>query len=83
MLEPERAPLDPARQRLERGYDFAVHKILAAMTETVPLTTLPRPASIKLLRLFRPDTPAEDPALGAIADEPGDLPLALHFLPVA
>lgn len=47
--------------------------------KTVPLTTLPRPASIELLRLFRPDVPAEDPILDAIADELGDLPLALHL----
>lgn len=47
--------------------------------QTVPLTTLPRPASIELLRLFRPDVPAEDPVLNTIADELGDLPLALHL----
>ncbi|HKV07685.1 MAG TPA: tetratricopeptide repeat protein [Thermoanaerobaculia bacterium] len=47
--------------------------------KTVPLTTLPRPASIELLRLFRPDVPETEPALNDIADELGDLPLALHL----
>ena len=51
----------------------------ALSVKTVPLTTLPRPASVELLRLFRPDVPAEDKALDAIADELGDLPLALHL----
>jgi tetratricopeptide (TPR) repeat protein len=45
----------------------------------IPLTTLPRPASIELLRLFRPDVPETEPALDAIARELGDLPLALHL----
>lgn len=47
--------------------------------KTVPITTLPRPASIELLRGFRPDVPKDDPALDAIANELGDLPLALHL----
>jgi tetratricopeptide (TPR) repeat protein len=46
---------------------------------TVPLTTLPRPASRELLRRFRPDLPAAEPALSGIAAELGDLPLALHL----
>lgn len=46
--------------------------------KTVPITTLPRPASIELLRRFRPDV-LEDPNLDAIAGELGDLPLALHL----
>jgi tetratricopeptide (TPR) repeat protein len=47
--------------------------------QSVPITTLPRPASLELLRKFRPDVPQEDPALSAIAAELGDLPLALHL----
>jgi tetratricopeptide (TPR) repeat protein len=47
--------------------------------KTVPLTTLPRPASIELLRRFRPDLPEPEPALDGIAGELGDLPLALHL----
>jgi tetratricopeptide (TPR) repeat protein len=47
--------------------------------KTVPITTLPRPASIELLRRFRPDVAEEDPVLDAIAGELGDLPLALHL----
>ena len=47
--------------------------------QSVPISTLPRPASIELLRKFRPDVPQEDPALLAIAAELGDLPLALHL----
>jgi hypothetical protein len=45
----------------------------------VPLTTLPRAVSIELLCKFRPDMPAEEPALSGIAAELGDLPLALHL----
>ena len=45
----------------------------------VPITTLPRPASVELLRRFRPDVPTDDPVLGSIAEELGDLPLALHL----
>jgi len=47
--------------------------------QTVALTTLPRAASIELLRRFRSDVPAEEPALSGIAAELGDLPLALHL----
>jgi tetratricopeptide (TPR) repeat protein len=47
--------------------------------KTVPITTLPRPASIELLRRFRPDVPETEPALDGIANELGDLPLALHL----
>jgi tetratricopeptide (TPR) repeat protein len=46
---------------------------------TLPLATLPRPQSIALLRKFRPDLSEADPDLAAIADELGDLPLALHL----
>jgi len=52
---------------------------LALGVKTVPLTTLPRPASIELLRLFRPDLPETEPALEGIASDLGDLPLALHL----
>lgn len=45
----------------------------------VPLTTLPRSASLELLRHFRPDLPAQEPALNEIAADLGDLPLALHL----
>lgn len=47
--------------------------------KTVPITTLPRPASIELLRRFRSDVPGDDPVLDSIAGELGDLPLALHL----
>jgi tetratricopeptide (TPR) repeat protein len=47
--------------------------------KTVPINTLPRPASIELLRRFRPDVRGDDPIHDAIADELGDLPLALHL----
>jgi len=47
--------------------------------QPMKITTLPRPASIELLRKFRPDVPVEEPALAAIAAELGDLPLALHL----
>lgn len=47
--------------------------------KTVPITTLPRPASIELLRRFRPDVTEGEPVLDAIAGELGDLPLALHL----
>ena len=46
---------------------------------TVQLTTLARPASVELLRRFRPDLPESEPALDDIAAELGDLPLALHL----
>ncbi len=45
----------------------------------LPLATLPRPESIALLGKFRPDLPTDDPTLDAIAEELGDLPLALHM----
>jgi tetratricopeptide (TPR) repeat protein len=47
--------------------------------KTISLNTLPRSASIELLRRFRSDVPESDPALDGIADELGDLPLALHL----
>jgi tetratricopeptide (TPR) repeat protein len=43
------------------------------------LETLARPASIQLLRRFRPDLSESDPSLEAISQELGDLPLALHL----
>jgi transcriptional regulator with XRE-family HTH domain/tetratricopeptide (TPR) repeat protein len=45
----------------------------------LPLDVLPRADSVELLRRYRPDLPAGDPGLDAIADELGDLPLALHL----
>ncbi len=45
----------------------------------LPLDVFARPASIALLRKHRPDLPASDPTLDAIAAELGDLPLALHL----
>jgi hypothetical protein len=45
----------------------------------LPLGVLNRQESIKLLREHRPDLPAEDPDLDAIAEELGDLPLALQL----
>ena len=47
--------------------------------KALPLDTLDRPVSVELLRRFRPDVPAEDEALGGIAEALGDLPLALHL----
>ena len=47
--------------------------------EAIQISTLPRPASIELLRKFRPDVPEADPALAGLAAELGDLPLALHL----
>ena len=44
-----------------------------------PLDTLARGESIALLRQFRPDLPADDSTLDALALELGDLPLALHL----
>ncbi len=43
------------------------------------LDVLPRDQSVALLRQFRPDLPADDTDLAAIAAELGDLPLALHL----
>jgi tetratricopeptide (TPR) repeat protein/transcriptional regulator with XRE-family HTH domain len=45
----------------------------------LPLDLLPRSDSIELLRRYRPDLAPEDPGLDAIAEELGDLPLALHL----
>jgi hypothetical protein len=47
--------------------------------QSVQISTFPRPASLELLRKFRPDIAQEDPALSAIAAELGDLPLALYL----
>jgi len=47
--------------------------------QTLSITTLPRSASIELLRRFRADVPADEPELNWIAAELGDLPLALHL----
>jgi tetratricopeptide (TPR) repeat protein len=45
----------------------------------LPLQSLLRVQSIVLLRSFREDLAQDDPDLNAIADELGDLPLALHM----
>ena len=47
--------------------------------EALRLDILPRVESVGLLRKFRPELSAGDPALAAIAAELGDLPLALHL----
>jgi tetratricopeptide (TPR) repeat protein len=47
--------------------------------KAVPLPVLPRSASVELLRRFRPDIPDGDPILDSLAEELGDLPLALHL----
>jgi len=49
--------------------------------QALPLDVLPRPQSVALLRRFRPDLagPLEAKALDALAEELGDLPLALHL----
>jgi hypothetical protein len=44
----------------------------------LPLGVLPRSKSIELLRKFQPDLAEVDPDLTAIAEELGDLPLALY-----
>jgi tetratricopeptide (TPR) repeat protein len=46
---------------------------------SLALPVLPRAESVALLRRFRADLAADDPVLDAIADELGDLPLALHM----
>jgi tetratricopeptide (TPR) repeat protein len=46
---------------------------------TLALGVLSRPESIALLRKHRPDLAEDDPALHTIAEELGDLPLALHL----
>lgn len=43
------------------------------------IETLPREESVKLLHYFRDDLSYDDPTLYAIAEELGDLPLALHL----
>lgn len=47
--------------------------------QAVPLGILPRSSSIELLRRFRSDVPSDNSALNGIAEELGDLPLALHL----
>ncbi len=47
--------------------------------QALPLDVLARPQSIALLRGFRPELPAADAGLDALAAELGDLPLALHL----
>jgi tetratricopeptide (TPR) repeat protein len=47
--------------------------------QSLSITTLPRVASIELLRRFRAEIPVDEPALNGIAAELGDLPLALHL----
>jgi tetratricopeptide (TPR) repeat protein len=46
---------------------------------SIPLDVFDRSESIQLLREHRPDLLAEDPALNDIADELGDLPLAIDL----
>jgi len=46
---------------------------------SVPLGVLHREESVALLRKHRADLAADDPDLNAIAEELGDLPLALHL----
>jgi tetratricopeptide (TPR) repeat protein/transcriptional regulator with XRE-family HTH domain len=46
---------------------------------SLALDVLPRNESMEVLRRFRPDLPADDPSLDGIAQEIGDLPLALHL----
>lgn len=45
----------------------------------LPLDVFSRPESISLLREHRPDAPPDDPALDSIAEELGDLPLAVDL----
>jgi len=45
----------------------------------LPLDVLDRQESVALLREYRPDLVPDDPSLHAIADELGDLPLALDL----
>ena len=52
---------------------------LSLGVQPLQIGTLPRAVSIELLRKFRPDLPAEDQTLDALAAELGDLPLALHL----
>ncbi|HEX6293027.1 MAG TPA: tetratricopeptide repeat protein [Herpetosiphonaceae bacterium] len=55
------------------------HWDLALGVQTVPLDVLTRAESLALLRQFRPDVPADDADLAAIAETLGHLPLALHL----
>jgi Tfp pilus assembly protein PilF len=52
---------------------------LALGVYALRLQVLPRAESLALLRKFRDDLPADDVDLNAIAEELGDLPLALHL----
>lgn len=45
----------------------------------VRIQTLSRPESLELLAKFRPDLGVDNPELDAVAEELGDLPLALHI----
>jgi tetratricopeptide (TPR) repeat protein len=45
----------------------------------VPLRELQRAESVALLQCYRPDLRVDAPELAALADELGDLPLALHL----
>jgi tetratricopeptide (TPR) repeat protein len=47
--------------------------------QLVPLEVLPRAKSDELLHKYRSDLPVAEPNLAAIAEELGDLPLALHL----
>lgn len=47
--------------------------------DSIPLEVFDRSESIQLLREHRPDLSAEDPALNDIAEELGDLPLAIDL----
>lgn len=55
------------------GWDAALGVI------DLPLDVLDRPEAVALLRKHRPDLPADSPDLDAIAEELGDLPLALDL----
>ncbi|HEX6287740.1 MAG TPA: FxSxx-COOH system tetratricopeptide repeat protein [Herpetosiphonaceae bacterium] len=55
------------------------HWDVALGVHPLPLDVLPRAESLALLRTFRPDLPAADADLHAIAAALGDLPLALHL----
>jgi len=52
--------------------------LILGITE-IPLDVLSRDDSIALLKKFRPDLSGDEGDLDAIADELGDLPLALHL----
>ncbi|HEY0734114.1 MAG TPA: helix-turn-helix transcriptional regulator, partial [Herpetosiphonaceae bacterium] len=55
------------------------HWDAALGVQPLVLDVLPRTESLALLRQFRPDLPADDADLTAIAEALGDLPLALHL----